>query len=106
MDTVVTRQQIIDFVNAQPDERPVDMRECINSEPFCGCVMIHYGREVLKLFSSKDFFGCGVAQWIVEDGLAPYIHIENYESIGDILNISFDFEGNYGQIKARLLQKN
>lgn len=54
----VTKQEIVDFINGQPQSRPVDMRENFFDEP-CGCVMVHYGKEMLKF----DKFGCGYKTW-------------------------------------------
>ena len=49
----VTKQEIIDFVFAQPDDRPVNMRESRINKEECGCVMVHYWSEVLK-YSLKN----------------------------------------------------
>lgn len=38
-----------EFINEQPDERPVDFNEPRARQEDCGCVLIHYGREVLGL---------------------------------------------------------
>jgi len=98
--TTVTRQQIIDFVRAQPNDRPVNMDENSNNETGCGCVMIHYGREILKL-SQNDFEGCGCTVWEGFNGdiLAK---IENRERIEKILSVKLYFRGTYGDIKTKL----
>ena len=54
----VTKQQIVDFINAQPASRRVNMSQNYSYES-CGCVMVHYGKDVLKL----DNFGCGFNRW-------------------------------------------
>ena len=47
----ITEQEIIDFIKSQPDDRKVDFVDNLSHDK-CGCVMVHYGRDVLKL---KDF---------------------------------------------------
>lgn len=45
---VIKGQEIIDFIKSQPDDREVDFRE-YNSDYTCGCVMVHYAKDVLNL---------------------------------------------------------
>jgi hypothetical protein len=47
----ITEQEIIDFIKSQPDDRKVDFVDNLSHDK-CGCVMVHYGRDVLNL---KDF---------------------------------------------------
>lgn len=51
----ITDQEIVDFIKAQPDDRPVRMGQCESSNS-CGCIMVHYGREVLHI---EEPFICG-----------------------------------------------
>jgi hypothetical protein len=58
--TIVKIKDFTDWVKAQPDERPVDMgNNYLNDR--CGCAMVQYGQEVLKLEGGK--LGCGTACW-------------------------------------------
>lgn len=43
---MLTKQQIYDFVNSQPDDREVNMFH-YHFEQKCGCVMVHYAKDVL-----------------------------------------------------------
>jgi hypothetical protein len=47
----ITEQEIIDFIKSQPDDRAVDFADNLSHDK-CGCVMVHYGRDILNL---KDF---------------------------------------------------
>lgn len=54
----VTRQDMVDSIMAQPDEREVDFDQTrINSE--CGCVMVHYGKA-----KGFQFYSCGYNFWL------------------------------------------
>jgi hypothetical protein len=52
---MISKQQIVNFIKAQPADRPVNMQEA-GSSCECGCIMVHYGKEVLGL---KEVFFCG-----------------------------------------------
>lgn len=54
----VTKQELVDWINAQPTDRPVNMSENY-SRYETGCVMVQYGKEVLQ----EDDFGCGFFCW-------------------------------------------
>ncbi len=42
----LTKQQVIDYINSQPDERPVDMMDFIAvPEDKCGCLLVHIFRD-------------------------------------------------------------
>lgn len=32
------------FINEQPDERPIDFKQAVAHSSECGCLLIHYGR--------------------------------------------------------------
>ncbi len=40
----LTKQQVIDFINSQPDDREVNMNQN-DSEDSCGCLLIHLARQ-------------------------------------------------------------
>lgn len=55
----VTRQDMVDFIMAQPDEREVDFDQTrIRDE--CGCLMVQYGKA-----NGFRFYRCGPASWVV-----------------------------------------
>lgn len=100
---MITFQQLKDFINSQPDDRPVDMCQNMNSEE-CGCVMIHYGRDVLGI--PNDYVSAGfstifdksgesetefdiegdIRQLIPNTNYAWYAGIQTYKNLKDIVN--------------------
>ena len=75
---IVTAQEIRDYVLAQPDDRPIDNYNP-NSEDGCGCVMVNYGRDILKLKK----FGCGFQSWTGEKRITLEIGIDEiFEAMG------------------------
>lgn len=96
--TTVTKKQIIDFINSQPADRPVDMFNP-NSNDRCGCVMVHYGREILNI---EENFTCGYYQWKYKSSGASLAILENYCAINVIIKNWESFE-NYGDIQKYLL---
>lgn len=53
----VTKQQMIDYCFAQPDDRQVDFEENYARNK-CGCVMVQYGKD-----NGIEFEGCGYRSW-------------------------------------------
>jgi len=53
----ITRQELIDFIKRQPDEKEFWMDQSTNQSS-CGCLMVQYGRE-----QNWDFEGCGFTSW-------------------------------------------
>lgn len=53
----VTKQQMIDYIFSQPDDRRVNFRENWANQD-CGCVMVHYGKD-----NGFEFVGCGTMNW-------------------------------------------
>jgi len=81
----IKRQDIINFIKSQPSDRKVDMNE-YKSKTTCGCVMVHYGKEVLDI---KDEFICSSASWCIENEnniLSPLYHY-HLECWGGIFSI-------------------
>lgn len=63
MNTIkVTKQDIVDFIRKQPDDRKVSMNQTKYDDK-CGCVMVQYGKEVIK----KPFTHVGWASWWTDD---------------------------------------
>ena len=46
MTQTITKHDLESFIQAQPDDRPVDMLQNHSEQP-CGCVMVHYGRQFI-----------------------------------------------------------
>jgi hypothetical protein len=96
----VTKQQIVDFINVQPASRPVNMRQNY-SRDLCGCIMVHYGKEVLKI----DDFGCGYNDWSDAIGNEHYAKIVDEENDITIVDIVGDWRRsgipmrNYGDLQ-------
>lgn len=79
---IVTHKEIINWVNAQPADRPVIMMENYSKCPI-GCVMVQYGEEILQ----EKSFGCGFFCWEKDkpDGIR-FASIEGNTSIYDVLS--------------------
>lgn len=92
---IVTKQELIDFVDAQPDDRPVDFNQFYSIED-CGCLMVHFGKEVLKL---KGRFSCDNTRWIVKGNALA--HLQDYNFI--FYDIVSDHQvKTYGELKLNL----
>ena len=93
----VTVEQIRAFIKAQPDDRPLKFDECI-SDRGCGCVMVHYGKEVLQL---ECDFSCTFDLWERTYGSNDGTVLAVIET--SILNICRLFtEETYGELKRNL----
>lgn len=99
---IVETKDILEFVMAQPDDRPVDMGNNVANAK-CGCVMIDYGREVLGF----EEFACGYSAWEKVDSDNRHIaKIKGEQSIFDLLNISAHRSvKTYGEIKQKINEK-
>ena len=53
----VTEKEMIDFIMAQPRDRPLNMYDNYTDDK-CGCVMVHYGQA-----KGFEFDGCGYNEW-------------------------------------------
>lgn len=104
---VVTKQQLLDFVNTQSDDRPIDFNQNESFEE-CGCLMVHYGKEVL----CKSLFTCDNSRWwelVSKDGLTkanfskgPIAILEkDYLIFFDIVRNSLSIK-TYGELKKNL----
>ena len=60
----VTTQEIVDFIFAQPRDRKVEMKEASSCDS-CGCLMVQYGKEELKI---EESFVCGLDNWTTPHG--------------------------------------
>lgn len=76
---IVTHQQMVDFINSQPDERLVDFDQIKYDSP-CGCIMIQYARE--HNFNPGVCGGVGTRDFLDVDDhrmeLAFHEYIPNY----------------------------
>lgn len=59
----ITREQIIEFINNQPDNRKVDMEEASNTGR-CGCLLIH----LFKHYFPEDNGACFAGTMHVKSG--------------------------------------
>lgn len=88
--SMVTTKEILDFIDGQPDDRPVNLNENDSTDE-CGCVMVHYGKEVLGL----------------EDFVCGFRRIGDFIDLEQLINKIVDFDGirpkNYGELKKRIL---
>jgi hypothetical protein len=48
---LITKQQMIDFIMAQPDDRPINMLnpDYYPSSNKCGCLMVEYAKDNFKI---------------------------------------------------------
>ena len=92
--TTYTKQQVIDFINAQPDEKGINFSESyshpIYGSPTCGCLllqMIHkaYPEEVGKYGASCSFSwadtydgGCRIETPVINPGSMTAMSITTY----------------------------
>lgn len=99
---IITKKDLIEFIMAQPDERPIKMNESTDLHE-CGCVMVHYGVDVLK----RKGFSCGSVNFFLgEDGelaslsRAPTCGLECRLDV--MIPIKFNESLTYGELKKRL----
>ena len=92
---IVTKQELIDFVDAQPDDRPVNFQQFYSTED-CGCLMIHFGKEVLKL---NGRFSCDNTRWMVKGNALAHLQGDNF-IFHDI--VSDHRVETYGKLKLNL----
>lgn len=59
--TIVTKQEFIDFIRTQPEEKRINFwDDCSNSE--CGCPMVHFG-----LAKKWEFMAVSCEAWFSQD---------------------------------------
>lgn len=92
----VTKQQMIDFCFAQPDDRKVDFFANEIGDD-CGCVMVHYGAAHNITFES-----CGLQSWV--DGIGN--EVARLEAEVFYNSFRHSMICTYGDIKKFLLDKN
>lgn len=96
---LISRKEFVDWIMEQPDDRPVDMGSSFSSDTSCGCLMVQYGREVLRM---NNYFSCGFSRFIAraDDEDAVFDGF----SISDIVPL-LDGES-FGEIKKGLKHEN
>lgn len=92
---IVTKQELIDFVDAQPDDRPIDFQQFYSTED-CGCLMIHFGKEVLNL---KGRFYCDNSRWKGANDTLAYLQGDNFIFYNIVSNSHVK---TYGELKLNL----
>ena len=90
----VTRQDMVEFIQAQPDDRKVDFADAFKDDE-CGCVMVHYGRE-----KGLDFNDCGINTW--HSGGKVSAKLETGVLFKDFRPENVINECTYGEIKKHL----
>ena len=91
----VTKQELIDFVDAQPDDRHIDFQQFYSTED-CGCLMIHFGKEVLNI---KGRFYCDNSRWMGANHALAHLHGENLIFYNIVSNSQVK---TYGELKLNL----
>lgn len=96
MNKIITNQEFIDFINSQPDNRSIDMLD--DNGDGCGCVMIHYGQDVLKY--SRPSAGT-VCIWEKNNFDETVVQMEK-DIFNFIPNSYWESIKNYGDVKKLL----
>lgn len=93
----VSNKDFFNWIFAQNDDKPVVMIEN-DFDTECGCLMVQYGKEVLKI----KFSGCGYREWCDDD--LEYIDstVARFRDFC-IDKIPFDLK-TFGEIKAWLVK--
>jgi hypothetical protein len=103
----VTRQNMLDFIKVQPNDRPINFNE-VYSDQSCGCLMVHYGKH-----ANFDFDCVSSAFWLdtrkrIDNVAASFEEDEsgNLISYTDFVPPGFisagKFELTYGELKEHL----
>lgn len=61
-------QEFFDWIKAQPDERPVAMKESKASSP-CGCLLVQFGKHKKLTFTSVGYRYIGYNNYFKETDL-------------------------------------
>lgn len=86
------------FVNEQPDERPINFSQARVDDEDCGCLLVHYGRE----HGLKGRLECGYAQ--VSEINGRQIEVPDSEYSCETVNKGVDRKPTtYGQLRALLV---
>lgn len=93
-----TRDDLLKFINEQPDDRPVNFREpdCTCE---CGCLLVHFGEEKLGL----EEFECGYSELI--DPWARRVLASGGQGVDPLIKqlMGFDPE-TYGELKQLVME--
>lgn len=93
----ITNKEMFDFINSQPRDRKIHMDEN-RSSCDCGCIAIHFGKEVLGL----ENFGAGFYYLEKLDGFGYNDPVVEYKRGFLSLAPSKCREVTYGEIQDRL----
>jgi hypothetical protein len=89
----ITAEELLEFAKSQDQSRVVDMSQNSSYSP-CGCLMVHYGKEKLKLTKpfvcGDNFFNSYSQEFRIENGIQL------------ILGCSFAEAFTYGEIVSRI----
>ncbi len=93
----ITKQQMVDFIFSQPDEREVDMVQA-HPEASCGCVMVHYGKE-----HNIPFSFCGTSAFSVKELITAVLIDCNYGTFWSSPSLTSKYT--YKELKEHLRAK-
>lgn len=98
----VTEQEMRDFVESQPDNRPIDFAENSHSDS-CGCLMVQYGWHRQWLFDRV-----GMTKWISKEPsrteVACLVGCTYTKFIPEIRGVR-KLATNYGEVKKWLRRR-
>jgi hypothetical protein len=87
-----------DWIESQPDDRNVDMRECLDNDP-CGCVMVQYGRHN----GFPEFEWCGSVSWMFSG--SPVARFEDDKYLSEIIEYGYHNRSKtFGELKKDLIK--
>jgi hypothetical protein len=85
---VVTRQNMVDFINRQDPNRPINFKNS-KLDQNCGCLMVQYGIE-----NNFDFSYVGVSEWFNQDNC----RVARFEF--PLMYNSFGYHTTYGELEV------
>jgi hypothetical protein len=99
----ITKQQMIDFIMAQPDDRPINMRQNefdVNKDD-CGCLMVEFAKDYHNITEGRIYAGLELMGIKDND---RHINLSQLGfSIRDLVKNSFlNDSKNFGELKKSL----
>jgi len=94
----ITKQEMLDFILSQPDEKKVDMlNPRVGNKKVCGCVMVQYAYEKLN---HKGYVECGTT--VILDKTSTTIGQLDFELREIIENGYLNNSKTFGELKKCL----
>lgn len=91
----VTKEDLVNFINRQPDDRPINFKENKSSDT-CGCLMVHYAKSL-----GYDNFSCGIFTISSDDDYKSLLTLTRLASSIICENIHSDEIKTYKELKER-----